>query len=119
MTELINSADLPVSIDANKFSETTIGGKHEIPPGASSIRHVRGRGTEWYCRNCLDFISPLWIRVDMRPDGIIYPACLECFYTELIESKGDVEAAIEETKDVAKIESVDSTTSASGKVPSL
>ena len=107
MTELINPTDLPA--DASKSLESS-----EIPPGASMLRHVRGRGTEWYCRGCLSFVDPTWIRVAET----IYPACLECFYTELIESKGDVDAAVEEnTNVVAEAESIPAASGDASNLP--
>lgn len=107
MTELIHPNDLPIV--ANNCSEVS-----EIPPGASDLRHIEGRGTEWYCRGCLKFIAPIWIRVA----DAVYPACLECFYNDL-KDMTKLESAVEEVADVEEIVDVVPEASTAGGVPSL
>jgi hypothetical protein len=89
---------------------TSILGK--LPPGAGSVRGTEKRGTGYYCRLCLKFISPLWIRSGMW----VYPACRDCFKEELALLGTDVMPA-QEVKDVAILESVAEPTKDSSVTP--
>jgi hypothetical protein len=66
--------------------------RNSITPGASAVRHIPNRGTNWYCNSCQAFIRPIFI----RRGEFIYPCCRECFYDDLPIAKTDIAIALEE-----------------------
>jgi hypothetical protein len=59
--------------------ESYSGDSFPFVPGGMSVKHVPRRSTEYYCKTCLAFIMPMWI----RKQGATFPACRECFYNDL------------------------------------
>lgn len=107
--ELINPSDHPV-IDGSTCSVDK-----EVPPGASMLRPHKGR---WYCVACREYQDkPLMIRMG----AATYPACLSCFWVELVEAKAELESGIEvpNVEEVEEISSVATSTADPGDLPYL
>src|ERR1700758_4219866 len=100
MVEMIGFKDLPISTRPSEAGSRDLSKDTTIlispPPGASAVRHIPNRGTEWYCQTCTAFIRPIWI----RQGKTVYPACRECFFDDLPTSNADLGVA-REVKNVA------------------